>query len=151
VPFTGTVTLTDQNSDTLGTATVTAAGAIKLVLTDLAPGTYTCTVSYPGDANHTAVTSPSFKIKVNPAATATSLTLSATTGLLTAKVVATPAVLPTGTITFMDGKTVVAVDTLSGSTTATFTPSVTGDYTAVYSGDGNYNGRTSAIRVVVVK
>ena len=97
--FTGTATITDQNSDVLGTATLAANGAVKFALTGVVPGTHDCTLSYPGDTNHTA-TSSAFTLQVNQAATTTALTASAAAPVfgqqltLTAAVKATPATAP---------------------------------------------------------
>ena len=66
VPFTGTVTIVDQSSDVLGSATVSANGSIKFTLNNLAANTYICTLVYPGDTNHTAITSSSFTLLVKP-------------------------------------------------------------------------------------
>ena len=64
IHFTGTANLVDQNSDVLGTATVSATGALHFVLENLAVGTYICTINYAGDANHAAATSASFTLNV---------------------------------------------------------------------------------------
>ena len=58
----------------------------------------------------------------------------------------------TGTITFMDGTTVLGTATING-TTATLTttlPSGTHPVTAIYGGNGSYNSATSNIATVVV-
>ena len=64
VSFTDSAFVVDQNNHTLGTVGVAANGAIKFSLTGVAAGTYTCTVQYPGDANHDAVDSSTFTIHV---------------------------------------------------------------------------------------
>jgi hypothetical protein len=54
---------------------------------------------------------------------------------------------PSGTVTFYDGKYAVAVGTLSGGQATLTTgalPGGTSSLTAVYSGDGNFTGATSA-------
>jgi len=53
VPFIGTATLTDQNNNLLGSAAVSSHGNMTFLLAPLSPGLYTCTLSYPGDPNHT--------------------------------------------------------------------------------------------------
>jgi hypothetical protein len=65
VPFTGTATITDQNSDVLGSVALTAAGLAKFVLSPLSTGVYFCSVGYPGDSNHTAASSSSFTLNIN--------------------------------------------------------------------------------------
>jgi hypothetical protein len=67
IPFTGTASIVAQNSDVLGTAVLSANGAVKFVLTSLPANTYVCTITYPGDTNHTAVTSSTFNIVVKSA------------------------------------------------------------------------------------
>jgi hypothetical protein len=64
IPFTGIVTLTDQNSNILGTANVTSKGTLQFLLAALPAGIYTCTAAYPGDTNHAAVTSSTFTLTV---------------------------------------------------------------------------------------
>jgi hypothetical protein len=57
--------------------------------------------------------------------------------------------LPTGTVTFLDGSTVLGTGTLDDNGQATFTTSALqiGDHpiTAVYGGDSNFNGSMSGI------
>jgi len=61
---------------------------------------------------------------------------------------ATNAITPTGTVTFMDGTTVLGTATLSG-VVATFTtttlPAARNSVTAIYGGDGNFTTSTSGI------
>ena len=59
-------------SDTPG-ASLTAAGQARFNLASLAPGTYLCNILYPGDVNHTSVTSSTFTFQVTPAGTTTTL------------------------------------------------------------------------------
>jgi len=68
ISFTGTVQLVDQNHDVLATAAVQKNGSVSMNLATLAPSTYTCTIVYPGDANHTAATSSTFVLLVMAAA-----------------------------------------------------------------------------------
>jgi hypothetical protein len=156
VPFTGVATLVDSDSDVLGTATLTAGGQARFVLTGIAPGTYLSSVSYPGDPNHTAYTSSTFTLTVNQAGTRTSLTASASTLVfgqpltLTADVSSTyaPNVVRTGSVSFYDGLTLLQTVPLDGSSMAslTLTPATLGKQTfkAVYSGDGNFVVSTSS-------
>ena len=66
VPFTGTATILGPTAQVLGTATVAANGSVKFALTGLVAGTYLCTLAYPGDVNHTPITSTSFTLLVKP-------------------------------------------------------------------------------------
>ena len=71
----------------------------------------------------------------------------------TAKVIASVSVMgrpkPTGSVTFLDGSTALATVGLSASGQASFTTSGLGkgthSITAHYSGDSNYNQRTSNV------
>ncbi len=154
IPFTGTASILDQNSQILGTAEVSANGAMKFAFAAPAPGSYIATIDYPGDANHTALTSSSFTLVVNKAATKTALAVSATTLVfgqpltLTATVGSTPGTARTGSINFFDGTTLLQTIALNGNSVATLTltPSGVGkhSYKAVYSGDGDFIASTSS-------
>jgi hypothetical protein len=62
---------------------------------------------------------------------------------------------PTGTVTFMDGATVIApnVPVISGKATFTTTTLMPGSHniTAVYSGDVHFNGSTSPVSSVTIR
>jgi len=64
IPFTGSASITDQNNNVLGTATVSSKGAVHFLLQGLTPGTYTCSVTYAGTANWPAASSASFALNV---------------------------------------------------------------------------------------
>jgi hypothetical protein len=163
IPFTGSATLMNASTQLpIGTATLTAAGAARFSFAGLLPGSYPVDLVYPGDNNHTAVTTPNFTLKIVPAASTTKLTVSSRTAFfgepftLTATVSSTYANSTdhTGTITFKDGTLAMATITLSGST-ATYQPPMptpgTHVYTATYSGDSNFNGARPASAVVTIK
>jgi hypothetical protein len=131
-------------------------GAVKFVLTGITTGSYTCTLNYAGDINHTAVTSSGFTLVVNQAATSSVVTSSLTTLVfgqqltLTANVKATggAAATPrTGTVTFFDGVNAIGGPVaLNGSSAATITLTPAAGphaFKAVYSGDANFKGSTS--------
>ncbi|HEY4328258.1 MAG TPA: FG-GAP-like repeat-containing protein, partial [Phycisphaerae bacterium] len=155
IPFTGTASIVDQNSQILGTASLSSNGSIKFALAGIFPGSYQCTVSYPGDANHAAVTSSGFTILINKASTKTVLTASSTTLVLgqpltltaTVNTTSAPGTPRTGSINFFDGATLLQNVALSGSSANwTFTPATIGShsYKAVYSADGNFSASISA-------
>jgi YVTN family beta-propeller protein len=83
----------------------------------------------------------------NPAQTGQSVTF-------TAVVTSSSAGTPTGTVTFNDGVTLLGTGPLNGSATATFTTSslaaASHSITAVYGGDTNFSGSTSAVLTEVV-
>jgi hypothetical protein len=64
IPYSGSLTLTDQDGTVLGTATVEKNGTAKFLLTGLAAGTYLCTMDYSGDANHESAASAAFALNV---------------------------------------------------------------------------------------
>jgi hypothetical protein len=106
----------------------------------------------------------SSSLTVSPAATTTSVTGSGTPSVFGQSVTFTAIVAvnapgagtPTGTVTFMDGSSVLGTGTLGTAGTATFTTSAlavaTHSITAVYVGDGNFTHSTSpALSQVVNK
>ena len=153
VPFTGTATLVD-NGTVLATATLTTAGVAKFTLTTV-PGTYSCTIQYAGDTNHTPFTSSAFTLLVNQAPTTTALAASFSslvfgqplTLTATVKSSTAPAIARTGTVSFYDGLTLLGTASLDGSSIAslTLTPATVGKHTfkAVYAGDSNFKSSTS--------
>ncbi len=121
-----------------------------------APGVESVTATYGGDSNYGGSTSVALMqtVKQN---TATTLTSSANPPTLGQSVTFTALMYfsnATGTITFLDGTATLgsgpvtkAVATFSTSTLTAGSHSIT----AVYSGDGNFGGSTSAVLVQTVK
>jgi large repetitive protein len=156
---TGTVDF--MNGTTLlGTGTLSTKGVATYTAKNLAIGTYSLTAVYLGDANNTGSTStPALSLSVVGATTATALTASATTItpntplILTATVTGNGAT-PTGAVSFMDGVTKIGSGTLSATGVATLTVSnlAVGQHsiTAVYGGDTDDSGSTSAAVIVNV-
>jgi len=64
IPFTGAVTIVDQDATNIATGTLSTNGALKFVINNLTAGTYTCTIDYAGDPNHTAIDSDTFTLHV---------------------------------------------------------------------------------------
>ena len=145
---TGTVTFKD-GSTTLGTVTLTS-GTATFTTSSLGAGTHAITATYNGDSGHAASTSAAVNQTVRYTTT-TVLTSSANPSNAGQAVTLTATISPTafgGMVTFMDGSTVLgSVNVSSGS--ATFTTSSlsvgTHSITAVYSGDANHAGSTSAV------
>ncbi len=155
-PLTGTVTFKD-GATILGTGTLSGSPTATATFstTGLAPGSHTITAIYSGDSNFAGSTSGNFTQTVkanttatlisslNPACFGQSVTFTATVA-----VVAPGVGTPTGTVTFKDGATSLATNTLS-SGQATFTTSTLSaashSLTAVYNGDANFNTNTSAV------
>jgi hypothetical protein len=162
---TGTVTF--KNGETvLGTSVlVPVAGSdpAKSVATfptqakELSAGTLTITATYKGDAlsgkvsgttTHTvnqAATITSVKSSVNPSTVGQTVKLTAT--------VTSPTTIPTGTVTFMDGSTVLGTGTLSGGSAMHQTSTLTAgshNITVVYGGTANIVESSSPILVQTV-
>jgi hypothetical protein len=170
---TGTVTLKDGTSpvnDFNGQSTVTlnSRGIAEDQPVQFAVGVHNLTAAYAGDNSFTASTSsPAVAVTVTQATTTTTATSSAPTVPIGQSITLTAAiatqssgVAPTGTVSFMLGGKSIGSGTVSGtagtsaaaSGTATATVSFpsTGaqSITAVYSGDTNYAGSTSAATTV---
>ncbi|WP_156415578.1 Ig-like domain-containing protein [Terrabacter sp. Soil811] len=158
----GTVTFKDGSTPLAcagGTQTL-GSGSATCVVTHTAAGTRSVTAVYSGSADHLTSTSPTVNQVVGPAATTTTLTTSAQTVrsgqsvTYTATVAATApgGGVPTGTVTFKDGSTVIScssgTQTLSASgvatCTTTFTTTGTRSVTAAYAGTTNHSASTSA-------
>jgi hypothetical protein len=133
------------------------SGVAAFVTTKLATGTDSITAVYVASADYLTSTSSALSQVVDKANTKVTLAASpnpSTSGATvtftaTVAVVAPGVGTPTGTVTFMDGATELGTGTLNSSKKATFaTASLaegTHSITAVYSGDSNFNGDTSAV------
>src|SRR5262249_45658033 len=152
---TGTVTFRD-GARVLGTAPVNGAGQATLAVA-LGVGNHALTASFTGTDDFADSTSAAAAVTVNPPATTLALGSSvnpAATGqavpfIATVTAVAPGAGTPTGTVTFLDGNTVLGTVAVGPGGTATLTTSFAaagGHFiTAVYSGDGNFVGSAQAL------
>jgi hypothetical protein len=148
---TGSVTFKDGAS-TLGSATL-SSGKASFSTTALAVGAHSITAVYAGSSPYTGSTSAALGETVNKAASTTTAKSSlspSTYGIVvtfTATVKSTTTGTPTGTLVFKDGATTLGSAALSGGS-AVFSTSTLGagshSITAVYSGDSNFTGSTSA-------
>lgn len=159
----GTVITFLDGGTPIGTGTVNGTVATFTTST-LAAGTHPVTATFPGDANwNPATTNVDNQIvnkltpgqggvapitltsSLNPSQFKQSVTFTAT--------VPTAPIVATGTVQFLDGTTVIGTGTVSNGT-ATFTTATlavgTHQMTAVYLGDANFNGATSAPLAQVV-
>ncbi|HYF79316.1 MAG TPA: Ig-like domain repeat protein, partial [Symbiobacteriaceae bacterium] len=146
----GTVTFKD-GATTIGTATL-SAGTATFTTSALSAGTHSISAAYGGDADFASSTSATLTQTVNKATTTTAVNSSVNpavygqTVTLTANVTSGYAGTISGTVTFMDGAATLGTGTLSGGS-ATWTGTLAvGSHaiTAVYSGDGTYNGSTGS-------
>ena len=155
---TGTVTVSDGSA----TCTVTLSGGIgSCTLSSTSAGAKTLTATYNADlsfagssitASHTvnqASTTTAIVNAVNPSVFGQSVTFTATVSP-----VAPGAGTRTGTVTFYDGITALGANAVDAAGHATLTTSslAVGSHSisAVYSGDSNFVGSTSAVLTQVV-
>jgi len=147
----GAVTLLEANT-ALAQATL-AAGAANFTLPMLAAGAHSLTALYAGDGlNPTAASAPvPVTVSVAPTVVAAQQpTQNAYAGLplaLSASVASTTTGTPTGTLSFLEGATVLATANLSnGSATAAWLAPTAGSHSivAAYSGDPNFAAAVAA-------
>ena len=149
---TGTVTFLDGTSVI---ATVTIAGTGKAVLTTaaLAAGTHSLSARYDGSSAFDPSVSGSVLHKVGAAASIALLSTpnpSNTSQVVTFTATVTGGVeMPTGTVAFYDGTSLIGTASVDGSGVATLATSslsaANHSITAVYGGDSVYAGVTSAV------
>jgi Legume lectin domain/Bacterial Ig-like domain (group 3) len=156
---TGQVTFLNGSSS-LDTATLNSSGVATYSTSSLPAGSDQISASYSGDAEDAGSTSPIVTVRLT-SGTATSLTTSATqvtpgqSVTLTAKVAPLSGNnVPTGTVTFQDGTTILGTASLNSSGIASLTTSsfATGSnsITASYGGDSNdSNSLSRAVDVIV--
>jgi hypothetical protein len=156
---TGSVTFNDGTA-TLGTATL-SSGQATFTTSALALGSHSITSVYAGDSNFSGSTSAPLTQTVNTASSTTTISPSQNPSVVgqsvtfTATVVASgPATgTPTGPVMFKDGTATLATITLT-SGTATFSSNAltvgSHSITAVYGGDSNFTGSTSAVLTQIV-
>jgi predicted secreted protein len=142
----GTVTFSD-GAATLGTATLNGSGVATLTVSTLNGGQHSITANYGGDASDLASQSVVLIQTMAKAATTTTLASSnqsvypGVSVTFTSAVTRTDSVIPTGTVTFLDGGTAIGAGMLNPSGIAVLTTATLGggvhSITAVYGGDAN--------------
>jgi hypothetical protein len=156
---TGTVTLVDGGTNALANSTLSAGGSAQFTVGGLSVGSHSMTVVYAGDANFSASTSAALVETVNQGATTSVLTSSANPSAFDQTVTFTATVQPptgttaTGTVTFMDGSASLGSGALSSNSAQLTVSALTvGTHTisAVYGGNANLSGSTSAALSQVV-
>jgi hypothetical protein len=153
---TGTVTFSN-GSTILGTATL-SGGSASISTATLTVGVDSIKAVYSGDANFSS-SSASLNQTVNQASTTLGLSSSANPSTLGEAITFTALITPqfggqaSGTVTFNDGSAFLGSASVSNNT-ATLTTSALAvgshSITAVYGGDGNFAGSTSAVLSQVV-
>jgi sugar lactone lactonase YvrE len=161
-PPSGSVTYTILSSSNAsvasGTLTLTVGSSSSTVTVPiantLAPGTYTISLTYSGDANNAAIASPTtVQILVSKNAASVALSSSQNPVLVTNSVTFTATVsgtsgTPTGSVSFYDGTTLLGSGTVAqGVALYTTTTLAIGAHsiTAVYSGDSTFATQTSTV------
>ncbi len=171
VTFTATVLATGSVAPTgsvkfydgatqIGTGTLAANGANSAVATfattSLTVGTHTITATYGGDTEDFGSTTAAVMQVVQDASTQTLLTPSSNPAIAGKNLTLTATVsvtngggVPTGTVDFYSGTTLLGTGTLNGTGVATYstTTLAVGTYslTAAYQGDTNNTGSTSSV------
>ena len=160
-PPTGSVTFWDGPVSTgtlLGTANLDKFGFFTFTTSFMVVGSHQITAVYSGDVNYFISTSPVITqaIKYH---SSTGLTSSLKTSVFgqtvsfTATITGSGAV-PTGTVTFRDGLTVIKTIALTGNTAVLTTPDLGAGIhiiTAAYSGDDNFMGSLNTVTQTVKK
>jgi hypothetical protein len=156
---TGQVTLRD-GSTVLGTTTLSAAGSCSFSTTSLARGTHSITVAYAGDSNYSGSISAAVQQIVQLAQPAVTLSgpanpVDAGTPANFTATLSTPGMPPVGTLTLLNGSTVLGTANISGVGSIAFSTSTLGigndTITATYSGDANNSAATSTSVTVAVR
>ena len=158
VPPTGTVKFTWEGCS-IGSATLNASGVATLSKSNLNVYTYPLTASYVGDANNSSSTSAILNQTVKEATSAAKLTASPNPSTLGQTVtftatITSPAVTPTGPVTFTAGTTVLGKGQLSGGKATITTPALPLGSTAVkatYAGDSNIAGSSASVTQTVMQ
>jgi hypothetical protein len=144
-----------DGSTLLGTVTI-VNGGVTLTVPSLPLGTDPITVSTSASATMNPATSPSTPVTVAKTAPIVTVVSSANPSSPNQQVTFTATVHAgaTGSITFIDGTTILGSGTISASGTATFSTSTltigSHPITASYGGDPNYSSATSTVLMQVV-
>jgi hypothetical protein len=155
----GNVTFMDGTTS-LGTGALNGNGIASFSTAALSVGSHSISAVYSGDTNFAGSSSTVLNQIVNAVmlpATTTTVTSSQNPAAVGQSVTFTAAVaapsgnitVPTGNVTFMDGTSSLGMGMLNGTGQATFSTSSlsagTHSITAVYAGDSNFTGSTSAV------
>jgi hypothetical protein len=148
----GSVTFSD-GATLIGTGTLNGSGVATVSTSTLNGGTHTITANYGGDT--VDLTSQSVVLSQTMAKATASVSLATSNASVyvgisvtfTSVVTRTDSIIPTGTVTFLDGVNAIGTGTLNGTGTATLsTTALSGGahtISAVYGGDANNLAATS--------
>jgi Bacterial Ig-like domain (group 3) len=150
-----------SDSTALGTTALDASGTARITTNSLPVGELGLAAQYSGSGAFFESKSSVKAVSVKPQPTTTALKLSSgsttygTALSLTVTVKGTGSALPTGTITYFSGTTILGTATVSASGVATVSvkslPAGSDGLKAQYSGGGNFLGSTSPVVTVTVK
>ena len=145
---TGTVTFMD-GANALGSPTGTAGGVATLAVSTLTTGAHSLTAVYSGDLNYTGASSPVVTQTVNVGPSAVTLSATPASVVFGQTVTLTATVTPsgaTGNIIFFRDALGTAVPLSGGVASISVSNLSVGTHVlkAVYGGDSNYAGSTSA-------
>jgi hypothetical protein len=149
-----------QGSAVIGSSTV-SNGTASISAAFTASGSLSLTAVYSGDTNYSPSTSPVYTEVINPSTNPTdSLTLSASTVtavygqrlVLLAQVSGSIGTPPTGTVTFLDGTTVIGTDTLQADSAYLLVTLAVGTHqiSARWPGDSNWPAAQSNVVAITV-
>ncbi|WP_011175488.1 Ig-like domain repeat protein [Candidatus Protochlamydia amoebophila] len=155
---TGQVTFYDGTTE-LGVATLDSTGRAAITRTNLNVGSHSITLKYLGSGNFAASTSAALNQVVNKTPTTTVVSSSQSISIYgepidfiaTVGPINPGSGIPTGTVTFKNGSTILGTVSLNGGGIASFaTPMLSANntpysITAVYNGDANFNSSISSI------
>jgi hypothetical protein len=153
----GTVAFEDGTT-TLGSVGLNGSGQATWVTNTLAVGNHAITAVYAGNGSFSGSTSSPLSETVNKDGSTAVVASSADPSVFGSAVTFTAMVtaaapgagLPTGTITFLDGSTVLGTGTLAGGSASITTGTLMGgahSVTVTYAGDGDFTGSTSPILI----
>jgi hypothetical protein len=158
---TGLVTFS-EDSVSIGVGALDLTGVATIAIPSLPAGSHTFTASYAGDATDIPSSSTPFVQVVQPRSTTDVLTTSATSldggqQLTLISVVrpvgSSPAIGPTGNVTFLSGSNTLAttrVDTTGVATVTVILSGSTATISSAYSGDANYAASSSSQTQVAI-
>ncbi len=157
---TGAVTFYDGTT-VLSSAALNTSGVVTISTSSLTPGTHNLLAKYAGDTLDVPVTSNTVNDVVNTATTTTTMSSSSATIAVGASITLSSTVtsnngpIPTGTVVFSAGKTVLGTGALnSAGSTSVLLPSLgVGSYNiiATYSGNSDNSGSASSPLIETVQ
>ena len=159
---TGDVQFVDSTTSALlGTGTLANGVATFNISSMVAGSSYSIVASYLGDTNYNGSDSAQYPLTIAQANTTTTVTTQApapfgTSITISAAVAGVQgALIPTGTVTFVSGATILGISNLNGQGVASFPVSTlpvgVNTITATYNGDPNYNTSTGNANQVINK